>query len=70
MNRRRMRQYGLDISEINTERDGASAFARPLLSELDEPSAIEFRDPQASQPLLKKGKARRLGSSDGFADLL
>lgn len=47
MNRGRVRQDGLDISEINTERDGTCAFARPLFAKLDEPTAIEFRDSAA-----------------------
>jgi hypothetical protein len=34
---------------------------------LDEPSAIEFRDPQPAQSVLEKSEARGLRSSDGFA---
>jgi hypothetical protein len=62
----RVRQNGLDITQIDTESDGASALSRPLFSELDEPCAIELRNSQPSQPLLEKGEARRLRSPDGF----
>jgi hypothetical protein len=37
---------------------------------LDEPPAIEFRDPQPPQSVLKKGEARRFGSPNAFAHLL
>ena len=70
VNRRRVRQNGLDISQINSDSDGTCAFARPFFSKLDEPPAIKFRDPQPPQPVLKKGEAGRLGSSNGFAYLL
>ena len=65
----RVRQNGLDITQIDTESDGAGALSRPLFSELDEPCAIELRNSEPSQPLLEKGKARRLGSPDGFSYL-
>jgi hypothetical protein len=45
VNRRRVRQNGLDISQIDSDRDGTCAFARRFLSKLDEPPAIKFRDP-------------------------
>ena len=65
-----MRQDGLDVSEIDTESDRASAFPRPLLSELDEPCAIELRKSQPPQPFLEKVEARRPGSPDGLSYLL
>ena len=69
MNRRRVRQNGLDISQIDSDRDRTRAFSSPLLSKLDEPPAIKFRDPQPPQPVLKKGEAGRFGSSGAFAYL-
>ncbi len=65
----RVRENGLDITQINTKSDEASALSRPLLSELDEPCAIELRNSQPSQPLLEKGEARRLGSPKGVPHL-
>jgi hypothetical protein len=67
---RRVRQNGLDISEIDSDRDGTGAFPRLLLPELDETPAIKFRDSQPPQSVLKRGQARRFGSSNTFAYLL
>ena len=65
----RVRQNGLDITQINTQSDGTRALSRPFFSELDEPRAIELRHSQPSQSFLEKHEARRLRSPDGFPNL-
>jgi hypothetical protein len=66
----RVRQDGLDVTEINTESDRASAFPRPLFSELDDQCAIELRKSQPPQRFREMVEARRLGSPDGLSYLL
>jgi len=70
VNRGRVRQNGLDISQINPDGDRACALACPLFSKLDEPPAIEFRDPQPPQSVFKKGEAHPFGTTNAFAHLL
>ena len=41
---------------------------RPFFSKLDEPPAIEFRDPQPPQSVFKKGEAHPFGTTNAFAD--
>jgi hypothetical protein len=41
-----VRQNGLDVSKVNPEGHGTCALAGPFFSKLDEPRAIEFRDPR------------------------
>jgi len=49
--------FGADrlyVSKVDPDRHRPSAFARSLLSELDKPFAIEFRDAQAPQLKLEE----------------
>jgi hypothetical protein len=45
MNGGRVQKNGFDISQVDPDSDRTRAFARPFFSKLDEPSAVEFRDP-------------------------
>ena len=45
MNGGRVQKNGFDISKIDPDGDRTRAFARPFFPKLDEPSAVEFRDP-------------------------
>jgi hypothetical protein len=53
----RVRQNGLDISQINTKSNWTGAFARTFFSKKDESSAIEFRDSQSPKSVLEEGEA-------------
>jgi hypothetical protein len=41
----RVQKNGFNISKVDPDSDRACAFARPFFIQLDEPSAVEFRDP-------------------------
>ena len=70
MNRRRVREDCLDVSEVYSQRHGAGAFAGALLAELDQSLSTKFCKAKPAEPSLKKNQAGGLRPTDAFANFL
>lgn len=70
MNGCRVREDRLDVSEVHGQSDRAGAFAGAFFAELDQPFAVEFRQPQTPEPSLEKSETRSLGPANALSYFL
>lgn len=64
-----VRQDGLHVSEIDTDRDRAGTLSRSIFAEPDEMLPVQLANPEFPEPAIEEREARRFRPADPLADL-